>query len=614
MKPSAGALRRKFMENHLITTQMRTSGRKTNKEKEDNVIEWTTLFRRNWHIYAEFILGIKLRPFQKVMIYLMGVSEIFFGICSRGLSKSFLAGLAAIIAMNLYPYSEIVITSSTVPQANKLVEKKIRDELIKKLSPYLLYMYEKEYLVITKSEDGYKIENKLNGSTLVVLACLDSSRGSRSTFLIYEEARLLKKSIIDAVFERMAHPRQAKYLEFPQYAQNPRWLEECKHVYITSARYKFEWFFTLFKKTFQRIFMDKKTKCNIFAGDIFMAIDNGLKTWNDYRNGLNGNRSDFLMEDLNEMVGEIEDAFFTIKSFKENQIIEKCFRPPTEFERYNLDLDKFYPKREDEVRIVGVDYAFANTTNQSFKNDNTIIICMAGKWKKNRFERRVEYIEGHEASDSLGAADRVRELFWYYNADYVVPDLRSGGETLYNRMTMPLNPGEIFGLYKLNGLTISDKIRYQIIPDAKIIDLRQRTVDKNAVACIIPFVGTPELNSTAWLDLKKQLESNNIKFLISGSDRQVAIEDDGSYFRMTEEAVVKDLLPYGQTDALIQEAVNLKTEYKNDRVKLIEPRNGTKDRVVILSYVNYIMSLIENEWLKQQQETDINWEEFNLVY
>ena len=63
--------------------------------------------------------------------------------------------------MNLYPYSEVIITSSTVPQANKLVEKKIRDELIKKLSPYLLYMYEKEYLVLTKSDDGYKIEEVL---------------------------------------------------------------------------------------------------------------------------------------------------------------------------------------------------------------------------------------------------------------------------------------------------------------------------------------------------------------------------------------------------------------------------------------------------------------------
>ena len=143
--------------------------------------------------------------------------------------------------MNLYPYSEVVITSSTIPQANKLVEKKIRDELIKKLSPYLLYMYEKEYLVITRSDDGYRIDNKLNGSTMVVLPCLDSSRGSRATFLIYEEARLLKKSIIDSVFERMAHPRQAKYLENEIYSSNSRWLEECKHVYITSARYKFEW-------------------------------------------------------------------------------------------------------------------------------------------------------------------------------------------------------------------------------------------------------------------------------------------------------------------------------------------------------------------------------------
>lgn len=422
MKSSTGALRRKFMENQLITTQYRVSNKKTNEQKEENLIHWVTLFRRNWHIYVDFILGIKLRPFQQIMIYLMGVSEIFFAICSRGLSKSFIAGLGALVKMNLYPYSEIVITSSTVPQANKLVEKKIRDELIKKLSPYLLYMYEKEYLVITRAEDGYKIENKLNGSTLVVLACLDSSRGSRSTMLIYEEARLLKKTIIDSVFEKMSHPRQAKYLENPIYASNKRWLEECQHIYITSARFKFEWFWLLFKKTFTRIFTDKKTKCNIFAGDIFMAIDNGLKTWVDYRNGANGDTYDFRMEDLNEMIGETEDAFFTIKSFKENQIIENCFRPLSTVDRYIINIDDYCPKENDEIRIVGVDYAFANTTKKGQENDNTIAICLSGKWKGNRFERYVEYIEGHEASDSIGAADRVRELFWLYHADYLVPD------------------------------------------------------------------------------------------------------------------------------------------------------------------------------------------------
>ena len=68
----------------------------------------------------------------------MGISDVFFAICSRGLSKTFIVGLGAIVKMNLYPYSEVIVTSSTIAQANKMVEDKIRDEIIKKLSDYLL--------------------------------------------------------------------------------------------------------------------------------------------------------------------------------------------------------------------------------------------------------------------------------------------------------------------------------------------------------------------------------------------------------------------------------------------------------------------------------------------
>ena len=117
------------------------------------------------------------------------------------------------------------------------------------------------------------------------------------------------------------------------------------------------------------------------------------------------------------MIGESDDAFFTIQSFKENQVLRSGFVPPT-----ITDFDSIYPKQEDEVRIVGVDYAFANTVINDQKNDNTIIMCFSGVWKKNKFERRLDYITLHEASDSLGAADRARELFWLYDADYLVPD------------------------------------------------------------------------------------------------------------------------------------------------------------------------------------------------
>lgn len=173
-------LRRQFLDKQLITTIAADSSGLTPKQKE-NVKKWISRWRRNWDIYVEEVFQIRLYPIQKIMIHMMGVSDIFFAICTRGAAKSFLVALGALCEFTLKSYAEIVITSSTVPQASKLVEKKIRDEIIKKLSPYLLYMFQKEYIVITKSNtsDGgsYTVENKLNGSTIKVMPCLDSARG-----------------------------------------------------------------------------------------------------------------------------------------------------------------------------------------------------------------------------------------------------------------------------------------------------------------------------------------------------------------------------------------------------------------------------------------------------
>lgn len=610
-----GNLRKQFLAKQLTTTTV-GAGELT-EERKKKAKKWISRYRRNWDIYVEEIYQIKLYPIQKIMIHMMGISDIFFAICTRGAAKSFLVALGALCEFDLKPYSEIVITSSTVPQAAKLVEKKIRDEIIKKLSPYLLYKYEHEYITITKSStsDGgaYIVENKLNGSTIIVVPCLDSSRGTRSTFNIYEEARLLKKSIIDSVFEPMGHCRPAKYLLLKEY-QTQRWLEKARSVYITSARFKYEWFWRKYKDVVTNYYTSKHEAYIPFAEDIFAAIDDGARTWADYRkNKAQMSELDFRMEILNEMIGESADAFFKYQQFKDNQILDTCFRPPTGVQLYMKEDLGNKPKEKDEIRIVAVDYAFANTTTYQ-KNDNTIILCLSGHWKGKRFERHLDYIESYPASDSIGASNRARELWWLYNGDYLVPDNRSGGEVLFNEMTTPWNVEERGSVWDCRGLTVSDKYKYHVVPDTKLQDLRQRTVDPNAVPCIIPFIATGDLNTLCWIELKKQLETNNIKFLISMQDRQTNIEDSGEYFKMTSEELVQDTLPYGQTDALIQEAVNLKTEFRNDKIKLTEPRSGTKDRVVILSYANYIMSLIEQEWLKQEQEADYSLDDMQLIW
>ena len=120
------------------------------------------------------------------------------------------------------------------------------------------------------------------------------------------------------------------------------------------------------------------------------------------------------MEILNLMQGEVEDSYFTIQQFKENQVLTSAWKPPSNFDVVtNTDIGNI-PKEEDEVRLVVADYAFANTVRGVGRkaNDNTIIICMSLHWKKDHFERHVDYIQGWEASDSTGAEIRVRELYW----------------------------------------------------------------------------------------------------------------------------------------------------------------------------------------------------------
>lgn len=281
----AGNLRRQNLYHQLSTTVLGGVSGLTKKQKE-NAKKWISRYRRNWDLFAEEVLQIKLYPLQKFSLHMMGVSQDYEEIATRGAAKSFRVALGALCKFCLYPYSEIVITSSTIPQASKLVEKKMRDELIKKLSPYLLYMYEHEYIVITKSNtsDGgaYTIENKLNGSTITVLPCLESARGQRSTLNIYEESRLLKKTIIDSVFEPMGHARQAKYLLNPKY-NTKRWQEPARSFYISSARYSYEWFAKKFNDTVVNYYASKHDRYTPFAQDIFTAIEDGSRTWADYR-------------------------------------------------------------------------------------------------------------------------------------------------------------------------------------------------------------------------------------------------------------------------------------------------------------------------------------------
>ena len=68
----------------------------------------------------------------------------------------------------------------------------------------------------------------------------------------------------------MSHPRQAMFLNLPQYKNDngtpkQRWIEDAQEIYITSSRYKAEWWWRSFKNVVQECFTNKKIEYNFFA-------------------------------------------------------------------------------------------------------------------------------------------------------------------------------------------------------------------------------------------------------------------------------------------------------------------------------------------------------------
>lgn len=77
----------------LIANRKKTEEHRPKKlsdqERKERVKRWTSFYRRNINLYVEYRLGIKLHPFQHLMLYLMGISQYWSAICSRGLSPIF---------------------------------------------------------------------------------------------------------------------------------------------------------------------------------------------------------------------------------------------------------------------------------------------------------------------------------------------------------------------------------------------------------------------------------------------------------------------------------------------------------------------------------------------
>lgn len=154
-------------------------------KEEENIIDWATFYRRNPGIYAENRLKMNLLPYQHYMLWQMFNAQTTFFMCARNSAKSYVLGVGSLIRCLLFPNTEVVIVASTIDQANKIIERKIRDEIIMKHSEVLRYFLQIGMIEVKRDNDTAVVLFPFNGSSIRVMACVESSRGKNRKYYNY---------------------------------------------------------------------------------------------------------------------------------------------------------------------------------------------------------------------------------------------------------------------------------------------------------------------------------------------------------------------------------------------------------------------------------------------
>jgi hypothetical protein len=285
----------------------------------------------------------------------MGLYPSFCIVAARSAAKSFIIAIFACCKAILYPGSKIVIASATKGQSKLIVSEKIRTELMD-VSENL----RREILRIQDNQSDVIVYFK-NGSTIKVVPASDNARGSRSTVLIYEEFRMIDKTVIDSVLSPFSIVRQVPYLQKEEYANC---FEEPSEIYISSAWLRSHWMWGTVKTCLADIY--NGMSC-VIAMDYSITLKHKIKTvryLQDQKKKLDP--ISWAIEYENEMLSTNSKAYFTFDIINKNQTLKRAFYPIRNSDYSVRSKNKnAIPRQDGEIRILSCDIAISNLSNLS---------------------------------------------------------------------------------------------------------------------------------------------------------------------------------------------------------------------------------------------------------
>lgn len=536
-------------------------------------------YRANPHRFAEdFIPGLKLRIFQKILLWAMFFNDNFYYVASRGQGKTYLVALFCVIRCILYPGTKVKVASYTFKQAKEVVLK-ITDDFMHKSS-----------LITAEIEKFSNGQNDCyiffrNGSWIRVCVAGESARGGRSNIIIIDESRMVEQKIVDTILVPMnADPRQPGYLNKPKYSH----MQEMNKVFFMSSAYFAS--SEMFEKVKAYVANMLDPRFNYFVCDLpyQLSIKEGLLMRQQIENEMSEQTfSDisFMMEREGLFYGSSEDAIFDFKTLNERRVLQDGLH---NLDFYRSNGTKIPDKQKGELRILSVDIALL----ASKKHDNdasALIVHSAIPTPSHNYMDNVVYMETHEGlvTEELGLM--VMRFYYQYDCDYIALDANGIGQSILDYL-MADRFDPMYGQ------------AYAALDCINNPELSERCKVKGAPKVIYAIKANSRSNNDMCLALRAGFQNGYINLLANDSNIEDKLSKIRGYSKLTDVQKAKLKLPYVQTSFLIDELINLSHDTSNGLIKIKEKSGMRKDRYSSLQYGYYVIQELSKK-LKPKKNT-----------
>ena len=569
----------------MLTQTKKREGLSPNKRErlDEGIKIWVSFYRQNIHRFAIDYLGIQLKPFQVVLLYMIERNLKSCLITSRGLGKSWLIALYCCCRAILYPGQKIIVSCETKEQSRNLIREKIVNELMN-MSPNLKKEINPREIKIGTNESYVKFKN---GSTITAINASENTRGKRAHILVVDEYVQIKNGF--DTLTKILQPflqvvRQPKYLQNPKYAHLQ---EENKQIYASSAWYADHWSYDLYKDYVEKMLIGESSfACNLPYN---VALKYGLMTQtrlDEIMSDPNLSEEAFLMEYSAMFYDLGEGAYIKPSDIINNRTVVKPWYPPTDIEYIAEKGKRNISWKEDrtskqELRVLGCDIALA----QGDKNDNTVIHYSVSIPKGDKYITEVKYSEAINGGTAKAIALRLKQLYFDGDCDYIVMDIAGLGLAVLDAL----------GEYTFD--TERD-IKYPPMCCFNKEDKKERCGYREAIPCIYGIVANEEINNAIAVTLKASLNNHTLKFLVNEFEGEDWLNENKNFQMLEASEKVRLMYPYVQTTLTQMEIIKLQTEITRKGIKLVEFGSNRKDRYSALAYMNLFIREKENELKK----------------